>query len=645
LRPSRRFRLSAVLLLALIGLTAAACRRSPPPPIVLVSIDTLRSDRLPLYGYGRGLTPAIDRLAKDGVTFERAFAQVPLTLPSHASLLTGLLPTVHGARDNVGFSLEPGIGRTIGERLRLAGYATGGAVSTFVLRAESGVARGFERFDAPVETERPAGATLAKLLPWLEEWRERRFLLFFHLYEPHMPHRAPPEIAARVADPYDAEVAAADAAVGELLAALDRLGLYRRSLIVLLSDHGEGLGDHGEVEHGVLLYREAIQVPLVVKLPESKRAGERVRRAVGLVDVLPTLLAAARLETDPSLPGLDLLTEPETPVPVYAETWYPFVHFGWSELVAGIDGRFHYIDGPKPELFDLDADPGERTNLLDRERRTVASMREFLSAFPRELAPPKQESDPETLAKLGALGYLSGAATAPTAGPKANPVDALPRIAPILAGARAVDEGRFEEAVNLLRPVLGRDPASMLGWQALGRALRALGREKEAEEAFAKTFGAADREGFMIVASALRLIDLGRSAEALDLARRELARSPRSADLRVVESRALMVLGRGEEALAAADAAVAADPRHADAHYQRAVVALAFGSAERADADLRSALELEPKHLQATKALAVLRFRLGDRAEAKRLLERALELSPGDPDATEGLALLSRGAA
>ncbi len=623
---------------------AIACGRQPdPPPIVLISIDTLRSDRLAAYGYDAGATPAIDRLARDGIVFERAFAHVPLTLPSHASLFTGLLPPDHGARDNVGFSLAPGVGRTLAERLAPLGYATGGAVSTFVLRADSGIGRGFERYDAPEAAERPAPATWARLLPWLDEWQARRFLLFFHLYEPHTPYRAPPEIAARVPDPYDAEIATADRAVGELLAALDRLGLYDRALIVLLSDHGEGLGDHGEQEHGILLYRESIQVPLVIKLPGGRRAGERVRRAVGLVDVLPTLLAAAGAPADVALPGHDLLVEPKAPAPVYAETFYPFIHFGWSELFAAVEGRFHYIEGPRPELYDLDADPAELHDLLTAERRAAAALRDFLARFPREFAPPAAESDPETLAKLGALGYLSGGAAAVRAGPKPNPIDELPRIAPVLRGVRAFHDGRYADAVAILEPALADHPSSVLGWEHLGKSLRALGRETEAQAALGRVFKAAQRDSFLIVSSALRLIDLGRAEEALALVRRELDRESSSGDLRVVESRALMVLGRGEEALVAAGAAVAAEPRNADARYQRAVVALALGRALPAEEDLRAALELEPRHLQAVKALAVLRFRLGDPAEAKRLLERALELAPGDVDATEGLASLARG--
>lgn len=620
-------------------------RPAAPPSIVLISVDTLRSDRLPAYGYARGETPAIDRLAADGILFERAFAHVPLTLPSHASLFTGLLPPAHGARDNVGFQLPGDAGKTLAQRLSARGYISGGAASSYVLRGDTGIGRGFDRWDAPDNAERPAPETWLRLRPWLTEWQRRPFLAFFHLYEPHAPYRPAPDLAARFADPYDGEIATADRTVGELLAELDRLDLYDSAMIALLSDHGEGLGDHGEEEHGFLLYREAIQVPLIVKLPGGQRAGERVGRAVGLIDLLPTLLAAADADPDPTLPGHDLLGPAPSPSrPVYAETWSTYIHFGWSELLSAIDGRFHYIDSPRPELYDLDADPAETENLLELERRAGAALREYLAGFPRELTPPESIEDEETLAKLGALGYLGGAPppAAASDGPRPNPRDELPRVAPILRGMRLVHEGSHAEAVALLEPAVAAHPDALLGWQYLGRALEALGRQSEAKAAFARTLRGAERESFLSVSAALRLIELGRTEEALRVIRHDLEASPGNADLRVVESRALLVLGRLEPALGAANAAVTANPKLADARYQRAVVGLALGRADAAESDLREAIRLEPRHLQATKALAVLRFRRGDPAEARQLLERVLTLAPEDPDAREGLDLLRR---
>lgn len=644
--PRRRLAPLAAALLAVGALALAACSRPAPRAIVLISIDTLRSDRLPAYGYGAGRTPAIDRLARDGVLYERAFAQVPLTLPSHASLMTGLLPPAHGARNNVGFSLAADKGQTLAALLAARGYATGGAVSSFVLRKETGIDRGFQRWDAPTQPERPAPETLAPLLGWLGEWKAKPFFLFFHLYEPHTPYAPPADLRGPGIDLYDGEITAADRAVARLLDELDRAGLYDGALIVLLSDHGEGLGDHGEEEHGFLLYREAIQVPLIVKLPGGKRAGERIGRSVSLTDVLPTVAGIAGAETPAGVEGRSLLAEEGDPrPPVYSETFATFIHFGWSELLSAVDGRFHYIDSPAPELFDLDADPGETRNLLASERRAGADLRAFLEPFPRELE-AAEEADAETLAKLAALGYLTGAAATPGTGPKKNPADELPKMASVMRGMRFVHERRYREAVEVLRPALEQGGAqAVLGWEYLAKALEALGEHEEAARARLKGPPMSDRSAALPVSAAMRLLDLGRNQEALDLVRRDLQRAPRSADLHVVESRALMVLGRAEEALVAADAAVAAAPGMADAHYQRAVLRLTLGRPDLAEQDFRAAIAAQPRHVQATKALAVVRFRSGDPDEARRLLQRVLELAPGDADATEGLRMLDRGGA
>ena len=370
-----------------------------PPPIILVSIDTLRSDRLPAYGYAAGATPAIDALAADSILFERAYAHVPLTTPSHASILTGLLPPAHGVRDNLGYRLEAAALPYLPRLLRQAGYATGAAVSAHSLRGEAGFADGFDfyedRIPVPARAglggiQRPGAATLAAALGWLRSNGGKPFFLLLHLFEPHTPWAPPEPFASRHASAYDGEVAAADAVLAELVAELRRLGAYDRAAIVLLSDHGEGLGEHGEEEHGVLLYREALQVPLLVKLPGGKRAGERLAAPVQLVDVAPTLLELAGLPRPPGLDGRSLLSvsADEPPRPVYGESWYSRLHFGWSELGSLIEGSWHLIDGPDPELYDLAADPGETDNLIGRRAGLAARLRDELRARASEPAPP-----------------------------------------------------------------------------------------------------------------------------------------------------------------------------------------------------------------------------------------------------------------
>ncbi|HXT20403.1 MAG TPA: sulfatase, partial [Thermoanaerobaculia bacterium] len=386
----------AVLLpcVALVTLATVAlgCGRGGAPryrdaPVVLISIDTLRSDHLPAYGYQRVDTPAIDALRRDGILFRRAYSNVPLTLPSHVTMFSGQLPPVHGVRDNSGFTYKEGKLPTLPSLLKRAGYATGGAVSAIVLRAGTGVETGFDFYDAPESPEvmsltaqRSGEETLQKALPWLRGVESKKFFLFFHLYEPHTPYEPPASFRARYKSLYDGEIAAADAVVGELVAELKRAEIYDRAIVVLLSDHGEAFGEHGEEGHGVFLYRETLQVPLIVKLPGQARAGEASEAPVELADLYPTLAALLGLEVPEKaqLAGRPALGAPAPPDPegqeraLYAESLYPYVHYGWAELTSLIRGRYHYQEGPQPELFDLVDDPGETKNLRAERRREAA---------------------------------------------------------------------------------------------------------------------------------------------------------------------------------------------------------------------------------------------------------------------------------
>jgi len=365
----------------------AANLRFPGAPVVVVSIDTLRSDHLPAYGYRQVDTPAIDAFRQDSILAERAYSHCPLTLPSHVSLLTGELPPVHRVRDNLGYPFDAAAHPYLPALLKAAGYETGAAVSAYVLRGATGLASGFDSYDdrmlpRPGETidtvQRPGEETVARALDWLRPRAAKPFFLFVHLYEPHTPYDPPEPFASRYAGrPYDGEIAVADAAVGHLFDELKRLGAYDRALIVLLSDHGEGLGEHGEKQHGIFLYRETLQVPLLVKLPGARLAGRTLAAPAGLDDVLPTIVSLLELKLPEGargkLPGRSLLADAapgdpgapgDPPRRIYSETFYPRLHLGWSDLASLIEGRLHYVEAPVPELYDLAADPGETKSLV-----------------------------------------------------------------------------------------------------------------------------------------------------------------------------------------------------------------------------------------------------------------------------------------
>ncbi|HEX7419568.1 MAG TPA: sulfatase, partial [Thermoanaerobaculia bacterium] len=372
-------------------------------PVILISIDTLRSDHLPAYGYKGVDTPNIDALRVDSILYRRAYSHVPLTLPSHATILTGMLPNDNGVRDNVGFRLPDSI-PTLPALLKKNGYATGAAVSAFVLRRETGIARGFDFFDDEVEplgaadaaaigrVQRNGRETLHVLEKWIDGHAEKPFFAFLHLYEPHTPYRPPEPYFAKYPNHYDGEIAYADAIVGEFVAYLKQHHVYDNALIVLLSDHGEGLNDHGEDEHGIFLYREVLQVPLILKLPNNAKGGSSIDTPVELVDVLPTIAerTATPLTADRRRAGQSLLTVGNTQQerPIYSETFYPKFHFGWSDLHSLIAGNNHYIRAPQPELYDLAADLAEKHNTLEQNRRVYVRMRQAIEPFVRDAPAP-----------------------------------------------------------------------------------------------------------------------------------------------------------------------------------------------------------------------------------------------------------------
>ena len=563
----------------------------PDAPVILISIDTLRADRLPMYGYTGVETPAFDALRDDALLFARAYSHCPLTLPSHASLLTGLLPNEHGVRDNLGYRLDTQALTYLPAILQRAGRPTGGAVSAYVLRGSTGLREGFDFYDDQLArrsreplggSQRPGGETAKRALEWVRTVADRPFFLFFHIYEPHMPWEPPPPFDTRYRDPYDGEVAAADAVVGAFLDELRRLDLYDPAIIVLLSDHGEGLDDHGEEEHGILLYREAIEVPLVLKLPRSRLAGERVEAPAQLIDLVPTLLSLVGLEMPESLRGRSLLELREgepAERPIYAETFYPRLHLGWSDLASLIQGRYHHIDGPEPELYDLVADPQERNNLIRTESRVLGSLRKQLSTYDRSLGLPAAV-DEEDRERLGALGYLG--TTALATGPLPDPKERLHLLPELKEALAAFSRGEYAEAVPRFRRLVADSPEMADAWEHLAQCLQQLGQLREAEEAFRRALEVSGGADHIALGAARLYLEEERPEDAREHAELALVTNPGAAH--EVLAQIDLAAGQLEEAEAHARAALASDAR-----LVQAVIVLAR-TARRRD-ELAGALE------------------------------------------------------
>lgn len=493
----------------------------PDAPVIVISVDTLRADHLPMYGYGGIETPHLDALRRDAILYSNAYAQVPLTLPSHSTLLTGVGPVQHGVRDNLGYDLDTSAHPTLPQLLRPLGYASGAAVSSYVLRGDTGLGPAFDDYDDKIEArgteisadylERPGGKTLELAQAWIEDHMETRgeapFFYFVHFFEPHDPYEPPASVRGRYQHPYDGEIVHVDDLLGDFLDFLRSSGIYQRALIVFTSDHGEGLGEHGENQHGLLLYRPTLHVPLLVKLPGSvgkaPHGGATVVQPVGLYDVAPTVLAAVGAAVPGDLDGQDLLSPSfldsllDSPVPeaaatsnetqatiepsgrhIYSETYYGRLHYGWSHLRGLTGARYAYIESPNPELFDLLDDPDQQHNVLTDERRVYFALRDQLATYDDTLNTP-EAADPEDAAKLAALGYLTAPAT-PGDGPLPDPKENLHVLTRVQEAIELRTAGRYEEAVEVLRALIAEQPQIQDAHLLLVPALRALERYDEA---------------------------------------------------------------------------------------------------------------------------------------------------------------------
>ena len=672
--PARRRppRWVSLLIVAMIG-----CAREHPqatPPIILISVDTLRADRLPAYGYTKIQTPHIDALRRDGILFENAYSHCPMTLPSHVSMLTGLLPTEHEVRNNLGYSFDAARHRTLPQLLKERGYATGAAVSSYVLRADTGIGAAFDFYDdaIPVATagaasqhQRPGRTTLDVARRWIDGRRDQPFFFLFHIYEPHAPYTPPEPYRSQYPDAYDGEVAHADAIVGELLAHLRATGIYDRAMIILTSDHGEGLYDHGEDQHGILLYREVLQVPLLVKLPQNARAGETVKAPAALIDLFPTIANAAGAQAPPLPRAVDLLANTAPPSRrIYSETFYPRIHLGWSELRSLIDARHHYIQAPRSELYDVVADPRETRDIASEERRVAAAMRKELEAYPAALQ-DLQKIDPEDAAKLAALGYLGNASTARDEA-LPNPKDMLPYLDRIKAGFRLADERKLGEAIDTFRALLRENPRLFDVQDKLGELLAETGQYEEAIAVYRDAMSRSQRfSPEMALSLGDAYLRAGQPAEAARyadlamkslpapahmllartaLARRDYATADREARLAIeagnrqpsamlVAAEVMRARGDLAGALAALDAAEARAkelgvPKLYRLDFLRGDILARMDRPEDAAAAYRREIASFPTHTQAYANLAIVYFVQGNRAEVERTLAAMVEANP-----------------
>ncbi len=627
---------------------ASGCGRDPQPNLLIVTFDTTRYDRFGVTGDPEAQTPVVDALAARGVLFERAYASVPITLPSHTTIFTGFEPRVHGVRSNGRFKV-PEAAETLAEILKRSGYQTAAMVSAFVLDGRYNLDQGFDVYGddvepksdpfSPMVQQRDAVATTDEALAWLAaRSRETPYMLWVHYYDPHQPRTV--ELPFRgMSDGYRAEIAYTDEQLGRLLAVVDAADDARATLIAFTADHGESLGEHGEETHAILAYDSTLHVPLILAGP-GVPAGVRTRAMARHIDLLPTLLGALALRVPDTLPGRNLLAAAaaEAAVTSDLELTSSFecreseTSLGWLPIEGVRTQRWKYTALPEPvELYDVIADPSETINLAVEQPEIAARMAAFYAAFDAEASPfasNRIELDPEEAAKLAALGYVE----APVAFEESARPDPRRFVAShnwISVAQTKASKGRYEQAFDILETLAESPSMRPLALRTLAPIYERVGRTDDAVAALRRYFElTGSSEAQFSIARAL--IEAGRAEEGLrDLDASDL-HSPGVARLR---AHALAALGRHAEARAALDDGFANAER--ERLHQRARLIVEAPVPPDADAELRALLEQAPEDPVLRSSLG-LRLALSgvaeQRDEALALLQALSDEKPKSPE-------------
>jgi arylsulfatase A-like enzyme/Tfp pilus assembly protein PilF len=616
-----------------------------PLNLLLVTLDTARADRFGAYGAADAVTPAFDGLAREGVQFTRALSPVPLTLPAHISLFTGRVPLQHGVHDN-GSVLPAGKETTLPQILYRAGFRTGAFVGSYVLDRQWGLEPGFETYvdhfdpselgpDGLAGIQRPGNEVVDAALGWLDGVADQRFFGWVHLYDPHRPYDPPEPYRTQFGGrPYDGELAFVDAQLARLRAFLERRGLLDRTVIVIAGDHGESLGEHGEVTHGFFVYDSVLHVPLVIRAPSQAMRGRRVESVVRSVDLLPTLAELLGVPAPPAMAGASLVplmtgAASDLDLVAYSESLTPLLHYGWSDLRTVRLGSLKFIEAPKPELYDLTSDPGELHNLYDQRRADADRLARVLRGLETELgsaaptpttAPANATAaaaiDPDARARLASLGYVAsgrGAARATSAStpddhPRADPKDKIGVAARLFAANEQLGQpGADARVVGALEQVTMTDPEIVDAWLMLGSAAL---RAQQIDRAIAMYRRAWDlRQDYDLVA-----IDLARAYRAA---------------------------GRDDLAIQTYERYLRLDPAHAYVRYQLGGLRLDRGELDAAQAILTDLSQRHAGFALAHVALGVVSAKRRDLASAARQFREALAIDPHVRLAHLNLALLA----
>jgi arylsulfatase A-like enzyme/Flp pilus assembly protein TadD len=666
----RKHRLSCVLPPAIVifliwsvfraGLLPTAGAATDAPNLLVITIDTLRADHVGAYGYQAARTPHLDQLAADGVLFSRAFSHVPLTLPSHLTLFTGQLPAVHGVRDN-GRRFVSGV-RTLAEIARDKGYSTAAFVGAFPLDSRFGLDCGFQTYDDlygegtavrdMTFIERRAEDVNRKAEDWIRANGRNPFFVWVHYYDPHAPYDPPSPFAEEFAGrEYDGEIAYTDFYVGKLLETLEKAGLRGNTLIVLASDHGEGLGEHKEKTHGIFIYDSTLHVPLIISYPKALPRGRVITAPVGLQDVLPTVLDLMGWPEENGLPGCSLVpamarpkaARPDPDRAFYIESLAPLLGRNWAPLRGIRTSDWKYIDAPIAELYDLAADPGETVNVLDKHADVGRRLRGELEAMIKTQSAavsdaPAARVDEETRRKLMSLGYLSGGAVE-SKSPHPDPKTMIEFDNLFSDAINASESGLLEKADALYQEILRLQPEFIIGYEYAAYNFHKMGRGEDAVRLLEGAVARGIANDSLLARLGMYYQEAGRLDESVRTLEKALVLNGNSAETFNYLGVSLFKSGRFDEAIEAFKKSIGLDKDYAQAMNNLGNCFLALKRYKEAAEEYKAAIASDDGLASAYNGLAGAYYRQGLVDEAVKAWEKSLDI---DPHRAEALYNLGR---
>ncbi|MBI2837874.1 MAG: sulfatase-like hydrolase/transferase [Acidobacteria bacterium] len=648
---------AVAVFLAFRNTTASGGRLPSGANLLLITIDTLRADRVGCYGYRQAETPAIDRLAAGGTRFDRAYAHNVVTLPSHANILTGLYPVTHGIRDNNGFRMAQTT-ETIASLLKPLGFATAAFVGAFPVDSRFGLDRGFDIYNDSYGdatgaadfrfAERRAEDVVAPFLDWLSSRAQgTRWFGWVHLYDPHSPYSPPSPYASRFADRlYDGEIAYTDSQIGRIMAALKENGWLASTCVVLTADHGEGLGEHQEETHGIFVYEGTLRIPLIMSTPGVPPRVVRTR--VRHIDLAPTILELLGRPLPGSLNGRSLRplltgSADVPPADSYFEAMSASLNRGWAPLRGIISGAQKYIDLPIPELYDLTTDGAEMANLVEKKPELVREMRLRLSSLTsRDVGTKRIREDPETLEKLKSLGYAATGDEAAQGhfGARDDPKRLIHLDNLLNEGVVAAGQGSFEKARGIFVRIITERPTMAVAYSHLAYVYRELGMPDKAVETIRAALSLGSDSPDLRIRLGLFLDEAGQSADAIAVLEQAVEATADNIDGLTYLGMAYDHAGQPAKALATFDRVIRDDPGNAAAYANMGAVYLRGNDLQKAIAVLEKAVSIDPNLAAAHNTMGVAMANTGNMEAAIESWRRAIAADARQFDTIYNLAIL-----